>query len=995
MELTITLVEATSGVNSGFRFVGNGNLAYDEVKTAAGCSYGGFLYAYNSYNRVYFWQPGPGNGTSNGALICIANGMGGGKNVQASDDGVIVAHIWDLAETATSNTPTEQRTTVPTSTRSSISMITSSKIKPDCGSPPDIPFGYVHLEANESVAKYVCHPGYKIFGNDIIHCKANGTWGTLSTDQARCLPVDCGRLRLSINNSEETTYIPKNSTHFGSVALIKCKVGYSFSNENTSATFLCSEKATWNGNVSITCLPVYCRRPNVTDQPTISDSHATFKIDSVIDYSCQSDYVLEGYRSRVCLKSGQWSGSAPKCIKAPSKQVSPCEKNTDIHGQIWSETKAGETRVFPCSKINQDLSNYVTRKCSTEGEWLLPHYNCIRKALEEITESVNIIKETPTTETVVDVLDQLSSLTNQTESNKTYSGELEAVTSTLEVIATIDYTNITINDGLSTSFFETTSNLLSTSNTESWQAIGDQSSASSEAPSGASKVLDVISNFTDAISSSFNRSPAGGNFSKTFDNLVLEIRSIQDSPNIKFPPTESQNASLDLPKASLTGSTTYSAVLYKNLSGMMSINTAFSGNDIELGSSVMSVKLDRWTEVKYFNITLTFQHFGTDQQLSATCSYRNASRVLWGKDGCTVKRSDNYETVCECDHLTNFAILMSPWTKENVETEAIHIISIVGCSISMLCLIITMITHICYWKFVKSDRVKILMNLCFALLISYSIFIGGVDKTTNEDVCTTIAVLLHYIYLVVFFLMLAEAVEISFVVLYVFTTESRLKWILPLAWLLPAVIVGISLAVTQTKGYGNDKSCWLSIDDGLKWAFVGPALLIILVNFILIVLVLKAIFKTKNLSQKSLKERTITGIRCLCVLLPLVGCTWVIGIFYVNKDFAWIQYVSAVCNGLQGLAIFIFHCLLNTQIKHAYQRKKRYASSGMFTRSTSNPILIPRAKSNSSTQELYNSIIDSGAETTYHQDRNVRERRPGAEEIEMKHYSDRRYQFDE
>ncbi|XP_060583875.1 uncharacterized protein LOC132740036 [Ruditapes philippinarum] len=1011
-------VQATSGVNSGFRFVGNGNLAYDEVKTAAGCSYGGLVYAYdkvaydNSY--LYFWQPGPGNGESNGALICIANGMGGGKNVQASNDRVIVAHIWDLDSTSTSTYSTElstatqpsttggisysptfsssveQRTTLPTSTHLTTPIIPPITTIPDCDSPPDIAFGYVEVSGTSlgSYAKCVCHQGYELIGIEFIQCQPDGNWGPMNL--VECRPVDCGPLRLSINNSEETTFIPKNSTHFGSVALIKCKVGYSFSNGNTSVTFICSEKAAWNSNVSITCSPVYCSRPEVTDQPTIEGADTTYTVDSVIHYSCENGYVLEGYRSRVCLKSGQWSGSAPKCIKAPSKQASPCEKNTDSHGQVWNVTNPGETRVFPCSKINQDLSDYVTRKCSTEGKWLLPHYNCIRKALEEITDSVNIIKETPTTETVVHVLDQLSSLTNQTESNKTYSGELEAVTSTLEIIATIDYTNITINDSLSTSFFETTSNLLNTSNTESWHAIGDQSSASSEASSGASKVLDVISNFTDAISRSFNRS-GGGNFSKTFDNLVLEIRSIHDSPNIKFPPTGSQNASLDLPKASLTGSTIYSAVLYKNLSGMMSINTAFSGNNIEFGSSVMSVKLDKWTKVNDFNITLTFQHFETDQQLSAICSYRNASSVLWGNNGCKVKRSDNYKTVCECDHLTNFAILMSPWTKENVETEAIRIISIVGCSISMLCLIITMLTHICYWKFVKSDRVKILMSLCFALLISYSIFLGGVDRTANEDVCTTIAVLLQYIYLVVFSLMLAEAVEISFVILYVFTTESRLKWILPLAWLLPAVIVGISLAVTQTKGYGNDKSCWLSIDDGLIWAFVGPALLIILVNFILIVLVLKAIFKTKTLSQKSLKERTMAGIRCLCVLLPLVGCTWVIGIFYVNEDLAWIQYVFAVCNGLQGLAIFVFHCLLNTQIRHAYQRKKRYSSSGLFTRSTSNPILVPRAMSNSSTSDIYNSINDSyGSETTYHLDRDVRVRRPGAERIELKHYSDRR-----
>ena len=93
--LKLFKVQATSGVNAGFRFVGNGNLAYDEKKTASGCSYGGLLYAYNDYS-IRFWQPGPGNGVSNGALICIADGMGGGKNVQASTEGVAVYYTWDF-----------------------------------------------------------------------------------------------------------------------------------------------------------------------------------------------------------------------------------------------------------------------------------------------------------------------------------------------------------------------------------------------------------------------------------------------------------------------------------------------------------------------------------------------------------------------------------------------------------------------------------------------------------------------------------------------------------------------------------------------------------------------------------------------------------------------------------------------------------------------------------------------------------------------------------
>ena len=51
-----------------------------------------------------------------------------------------------------------------------------------------------------------------------------------------------------------------------------------------------------------------------------------------------------------------------------------------------------------------------------------------------------------------------------------------------------------------------------------------------------------------------------------------------------------------------------------------------------------------------------------------------------------------------------------------------------------------------------------------------------------QDACIAVAALLQYIYLVVFFLMLAEGIEIAVTVLYVFSTKSRIKWLLPAAW---------------------------------------------------------------------------------------------------------------------------------------------------------------------------------------------------------------------
>lgn len=34
---------------------------------------------------------------------------------------------------------------------------------------------------------------------------------------------------------------------------------------------------------------------------------------SVVTYSCQAGYVLEGDETRVCEEDGQWSGDNPSC----------------------------------------------------------------------------------------------------------------------------------------------------------------------------------------------------------------------------------------------------------------------------------------------------------------------------------------------------------------------------------------------------------------------------------------------------------------------------------------------------------------------------------------------------------------------------------------------------------------------------------------------------------------------------------------------------------
>jgi hypothetical protein len=47
---------------------------------------------------------------------------------------------------------------------------------------------------------------------------------------------------------------------------------------------------------------------------------------------------------------------------------------------------------------------------------------------------------------------------------------------------------------------------------------------------------------------------------------------------------------------------------------------------------------------------------------------------------------------------------------------------------------------------------------------------------------------------------------------------------------IPLLIVAVSFGATQGEGYGTESSCWLSVENKLIWAFVGPAFLVILVG---------------------------------------------------------------------------------------------------------------------------------------------------------------------
>ncbi|XP_060606054.1 uncharacterized protein LOC132758398 isoform X2 [Ruditapes philippinarum] len=597
-----------------------------------------------------------------------------------------------------------------------------------------------------------------------------------------------------------------------------------------------------------------------------------------------------------------------------NKQVF-CTNNIDSRGTVWNVTVAGTTVSFPCSNIDAELSGNIYRECKASGTWIIPKYDCVHKDIKNLE---GLLGSSSTDAMTNTILDTLATLTTPGEgSGSLYSGDIESITNVLEDIA--NNQNLKVTDDQAKTFLTTVGNILDSSTRDVWKEINQNNRDTKEA-SSALRLLNVFDTYVDAFANSLPETRDNKTFSVS--NILLQVRRVNNFTSIAFPEGDiggngqksKSRSSLSISQDSLKGSTIFAAVLYENLLGILPIKASF--DKATLDSSVITAKLNNWKANTNFKITIVFERLKINSS-KAICSFRNENSVLWENEGCYMVSSNSTTIVCECNHLTNFAILMSPWTEDNVQDPALDYITIICCSVSSLCLVLTMVMHFIFWRRVKTKRVKILMNLCVALVISYVTFLVGVDRTEDEKGCAAVAALLHYIYLVVFSFMLAEGIEIFFALVYVFSNKHKTKWIIPVAWLLPAVIVGISLAVTRIHGYGDKNKCWLSFDKGLIWAFVGPATVIILINCVILGCAMRAVFRVQMVRNQHKLDKAKTGIRSLCVLLPLVGCTWISGIFYVNKSMAWIQYIFAICNGLQGLVIFIFHCALNKQIMKA------------------------------------------------------------------------------
>ncbi|VCW50461.1 unnamed protein product, partial [Gulo gulo] len=106
------------------------------------------------------------------------------------------------------------------------------------------------------------------------------------------------------------------------------------------------------------------------------------------------------------------------------------------------------------------------------------------------------------------------------------------------------------------------------------------------------------------------------------------------------------------------------------------------------------------------------------------CVYWQGSS--WSNEGCQVISSDENQTLCSCNHLSSFAILMA---STNLKVDPVlTMITYVGLSLSLLCLFLAALTFL-LCRPIQNISTSLHLQLSICLFLAHLLFLTGIDRT--------------------------------------------------------------------------------------------------------------------------------------------------------------------------------------------------------------------------------------------------------------------------
>uniref|UniRef100_A0A0K0CTC0 Latrophilin Cirl n=1 Tax=Angiostrongylus cantonensis TaxID=6313 RepID=A0A0K0CTC0_ANGCA len=263
----------------------------------------------------------------------------------------------------------------------------------------------------------------------------------------------------------------------------------------------------------------------------------------------------------------------------------------------------------------------------------------------------------------------------------------------------------------------------------------------------------------------------------------------------------------------------------------------------------------------------------------------------WSSSGCSLQSHNSTHTICTCNHMTHYAVLMDLVGHEisTTDNRLLTILTYCGCGLSIICLAIT---FLCFVVFVRGggDRVFIHKNLCVSLGIAELVFLLGIWRTEEK----------------------------------IFPAARRRKTFFFIGYGLPAVITGAA-ALYDRGGFGTRYHCWLRTDNLFILFFVVPAAVILIVNTIFLFMTMCVVYRhSKYIPCRHASDHggaIRTWVKGSMGLVCLLGVTWTCGLLWIDDGHSIVMaYAFTIANSLQGLFIFLFHVVFFDKMRHDMSR---------------------------------------------------------------------------
>ncbi|XP_065910282.1 uncharacterized protein [Dysidea avara] len=670
------------------------------------------------------------------------------------------------------------------------------------------------------------------------------------------------------------------------------------------------------------------------------------------------------------------------CTESNETVESGCPFNRDdVWNITWPATGVDKEATQKCPG-GSEATGLATRQCIRDGQWASPNVSQCQtveqiRLMERAAELSNLVDnifraenrdltQMFMPEVVAEIVDDLGAITNSTQ--PILPRDVTSTAETLDVVITVtEVTSDDVDQPLLMEVIEDAvsvlDNLFDERNDVAFQQVNSNEDQSNEDNRTASvgeqlqmsteRVGILLGNTLNTSSNKTERSEFRG----SNNNIFIEAQSFSDedlkeSEAIQFSfDTFTNNSMMGLmdgapPMVEIPTSivvqqmmlTRRRVAVVNSISRNVNLPTGRSSIESMILSSQLSTNPNGTLLSDPVKLTFEIGNLSTNGSFTPRCAFFNFSRRMFSDDGIEQLGSNGSSFQCTSSHLTSFAVLVD--ASGNDHSEALSIVSYIGCGISIVCLIITIVLLIVLKKKIF-DQIQhfIHLNLSIALLLGLITFVSGIETATDYRAsCLVVAILLHYFFLAAFSWMLCEGLLLFILLQFVFYKGllKTKKFYFLVGWSLPIPIIVVSAAVSHEQ-YGINDRCWISEEKGAIWAFIGPMLLIILINTFFLITTVYRVYVSRSgkiitAAEVHTREAVKALVKASIILLPILGLTWLFGILAVNEDTVVFAWIFTILNSLQGLFILFLHVFRNEKF---VKMVKSYRGKEYSTVSTS------------------------------------------------------------